>query len=498
MLAAAVLPPTAGAQRPSGGSVRVATDHWTNYYIGRLRERGFLPGLNPLVQPWRAADVARALSTLDPDTLSEPARGWVRLLRGHFAAPADGGPGARGGASALGGARASTSRRLDPTRPLGEEQAWPRYQVGGWFEAGPAAGELRLLGDTYFNDDPDGADPGQRRGARSDLAYLAVDFPIASLELGRLARNWSAFGSHGLMVSDVATPYPQLGLELRAWRVVLRGFTGELESINGQKRYFSAHRFDYETPRLVVSVGESMVYAEESGGLRLRFLNPVEFLFFDADNQPADAIQNLMLDVQVWARVGDVTVRGEAMLDDLDVSPPEGVDPAPARYAVTVASRWTPAGSRASVAGEYRQVASYGYRTNRVVDAYQYLGRGLAQNHADFDQLTVGLEYVPPVPGLALEARGRVVRQGEGDLRTPFGDYDAFRGARTLFLGIREDTYRVALAGRYQPFRFAWLAWDVGYNWIRNRNHVQDASENLFSAAAELGVRIDFPFRPGP
>jgi hypothetical protein len=66
-----------------------------------------------------------------------------------------------------------------------------------------------------------------------------------------------------------------------------------------------------------------------------------------------------------------------------------------------------------------------------------------------------------------------------------------------LFLGVREDTYRLAVAGRYQPVRFAWLAWDLGYNWIRNRAHVQGAHDDLFSAAAELGVRIDFPFRNG-
>jgi hypothetical protein len=72
---------------------------------------------------------------------------------------------------------------------------------------------------------------------------------------------------------------------------------------------------------------------------------------------------------------------------------------------------------------------------------------------------------------------------------------DEFYGSPALFLGVRETTVRAALAGRYQPVRYAWLAWDVGYNRIRNRNHVPDAAENLFSAAAELGVRVDLPLR---
>jgi hypothetical protein len=487
------------AQRPAGGSVRVASDHWSNAYIGRLRERGFLPGLNPLVQPWRAVDVARELATLNADTLPESIRHWVRMLQeayGTRTAPW-GGDRVRGGGSVAGGVRASTSRRLDPARPLGDEGAWPRGQAGGWLEAGPVAAELRLLGDRYFPDDPDGADPEQSRGLRSDFAYVAADFPVASLELGRFARNWSRFDVNGLMVSDVATPYPQLGLDIRAWRFVVRAFSGELEVLDGRKRYVAGHRIDYESPNLVVSFGEVNLYAPDAGGFSLRWLNPLESFFFEGDNQPLDATNNLMLDLQVWVRIGSFTLHGEGALDDFDLSPPAGVDRAPARYAFRVSSRWAPSRGRMSLLGSYEQVSSFAYRTVRGYDGYAFLGRGLGENYADFDRGSLSLEYAPPVRGLVVSGSGHLVRQGEGDFRRPFGDYDAFRGSPALFLGVREDTYRLGFAGRYQPTRFAWLTWDLGYNWIQNRGHVQDADDNLFSAAAELGIRIDFPFRTG-
>jgi hypothetical protein len=484
------------AQRDPGASVRISTDHWANAYVARLRARGYLPSLNPIAQPWRASDVARALAALDPDTLPHPAREWARLLVAQFGGRTEGTPGPRAGGMGGGGLRGSTSDRFDPLRPVGDEDVWPYVTAGGWMESGPVAVEIRLRGDTYLNDDPDGLDPGQRRGARSDLAYVALDLPFGSLELGRLARNWTRAGARGLMISDAATPYPQLGFELYFWRMVLRGFTGELESIDGRKRYVSAHRLDYATDRLVLSFGESNLYAPETGGLRLRFFNPVEFLFFDHDNQPADAVQNLMLDAQLWARIGAFTLHAEGLLDDVDVTPGEGVDPAPPRYAVTLAGEWAPSRGPVTAAVGYTQVSSYAYRTGNIYDEYRYLDRGLGEHYADFDHLRLSLEYAAPLPGVILRGYGAVLRQGEGDFRQPFPtNNDEFRTAPALFLGVREDTYRLALAGRFQPVRFAWLAWDLGYNWITNRDHVAGSDENLFSAAGELGVRVDFPFR---
>jgi hypothetical protein len=51
------------------------------------------------------------------------------------------------------------------------------------------------------------------------------------------------------------------------------------------------------------------------------------------------------------------------------------------------------------------------------------------------------------------------------------------------------------LRGRYQPVRFVWIGWDVGANVIRNRDHVDGADETVFTGVAELGFRLDFPFR---
>jgi len=57
-----------------------------------------------------------------------------------------------------------------------------------------------------------------------------------------------------------------------------------------------------------------------TNGLQLRYLNPAEFLLFDANNQPEDIVVNLMLDAQVWLQLGPVHIRGEGLLDDFDIT----------------------------------------------------------------------------------------------------------------------------------------------------------------------------------
>ena len=488
-------------ERPTGSRL-LATSHWSYEYIRRLQVRGWLGNLNPLVQPYRRMDVVRGLVALDPDTLNEPVAGWVRLLREEFGGEVDllvGRANHRWGVVIAGGARASTSKRLDPLRPTGAEDVWPWYNLGGWFETGPLAAELRLLGDNFLANDPDGLDPGQRRGGRSDHAYVAADFSVGAIVLGRFKRNWSPIGTRGLMVSNIATSYPQLGLELRAGRFALRAFTGELDTVLGQKRYIAAHRLDYAAGNLRLSVGESILYASTRGGFQLRYLNPLEFLFFDSENPPDDVTGNVMLDAQAWYQKGTFVLYAEALLDDIDLNPgaadPPSQDPAPARYAFTIGARWTPRAKPLSLSAQYQQVSSFAYRTNRVVDHYSFLQRGLAENFVDYDRLTLAVEIYPPLPGLTLTPIVQLQRQGEGDLRAPFPPYDVFRASTALFLGVRETTYRLGLRGRYQPSRFFWIAWDMGENFVKNARHVSDTDISEFSAVVELGVTIELPIR---
>lgn len=164
------------------------------------------------------------------------------------------------------------------------------------------------------------------------------------------------------------------------------------------------------------------------------------------------------------------------------------------RYGLDLGLVWAPPRAAATLGLEYRCVSSFAYRTFTHVDAYTFLERGLGDNFADYDRLTASVELSPPLRGLSLTPTFLVQRQGEGGIRDPFpADYTDFRASPSLFLGVRETTYRTAIRGRYQPLRQVWLSWDLGPNFVRNKSHVIGASTTEFEGTAEIGVRVDFP-----
>jgi uncharacterized membrane protein YbhN (UPF0104 family) len=484
---------TAGAQEPLG-SRNLPYDHWAYEYIEHLRPRGYLANLNPLVQPYRRLEVARGLVELDPAELPEPESHWVQMLQDELSrelARLEGSETGHWGIDLSGGARASTSKRLQVLRPTGDEDIWPWYTAGGWIEGGPFAMETRLLADRYLLHDPDGDDPGQRRFGRADNAYLSLTVPLGSFSLGRVKRNWSMLGSDGLMLSDVATAYPQLSLELKVGRLAVRSVTGELETIDGRKRYLAGHRLDYEADNLVLSFGESILYAGTTG-LSLRFLNPAEFLFFDHDNAPGDLTQNLMLDGQIWYRTGKWVFHFEGMLDDVDVIPGER-DPEPLLYGFTLGARVSSIKPWVDIGVTYEQVAAFAYRTPNLVDNYDFLGRGLGHNYSDYDLLTLVLDLYPAMAGLRISPVIQHQRQGEGDFRDPVPPMAEYLASPALLIGTVEKTLRLGVRGRYQPYRHFWLGWDLGENFVRNARSVEDDNVTEFTAVIEIGGTVSLP-----
>jgi hypothetical protein len=488
-----VSPPAIFAQGLNG-SRNLPVDHWAYESIQRLRTRGYLAGLNPLIQPYRRIAVARALLPLHADSLRAPVAHWVRLLRQEFAREIDrleGGDVRAWGLQVTGGARASTSQRLDVLRPLGDGDVWPRYTGAVWAETGPLAFESRIEGDFFLEDDPDGLSPGQGRGGRSGNSYLSLGFEYGGVILGRFQRNWSMLGTKGFMVSDVPTSYPQLGLEARIGRFTLHSTTGELDTLVAQKRYLAAHRIDYATDDLVISLGNSVLYATDKG-LQLRYLNPVELQFFDQDKEPNDVVVNATLELQLWYRWRGLELYGRGLLDDFDINPDDD-DGAPARYAFSIGARVPNVLQDAELDVSYRQVSAFAYRSFTGLDDYTFLARSLGDPVTDYSRLEVAMHVFPNLTGLRLTPSVAFQRKGEGNLGDPTPIGPEFRASPPIFLGTVEQTYRVALAGRYEPNRYFWLTWDLGQNFLRNALHVAGINDSEFSANAAVGFTLELP-----
>ena len=484
---AAAAPRPARAQEEQGSRI-VDAGHWAYAYLARLRDRGYLVRLDPMLRPYSQAEIVAALATLDPDTLPEPVAGWVRLLRRAF-------PRAHQawGATLLGGARAATTDRLDPVRPTGAGGAWPYAAAGAWVEARHLAAETRVLGDLYESHDPELIVPERPLGGQVDHSYVALSVPRAAVVLGQVSRAWGPAGAPGLLVSDGPLPYPQLGFEGTFGRFGFQAFTAELDTLAGVKRYLAAQRIAYTAPRFAIAAADAILYTGPNISPSLALLNPVAPLLFQWENPPTGGrSDDLLLSLQAWYRLHGLVVDGEFMLDDIDVFPPAGQPRAPTRYAFDVGARLVSLAPWIELAARYTQVSAFAYRSYEAGDQYDYLGRGLGDNFSDHDHLRVSADIFPPVPGLTLTPAFELLRQGEGDFRIAMPNMATFRSSAHLFLGVVERTTRVALEGRYQPARFLWLGWDVGQNWVGNAGHVTGRSVSQLVALGQVGVRIEF------
>ena len=192
-------PPQVSAQDPGRlGSRILSLESWTYEALERLRTRGYLSGLNPMVQPYRRIDVAAELVGLDADTLPDPAVDWIRMLMRELAPEfrrlsesEDEAAGQRLGFQFLLGATGGDSRRrnpLIPYRTTGNEglkdRAWWSWAGGIWLEdAQRRCRDETLLGQLVEGDTRRSgwAEPGWIQAVRTDRQRL----PDAGLSVGQ-------------------------------------------------------------------------------------------------------------------------------------------------------------------------------------------------------------------------------------------------------------------------------------------------------------------------
>ena len=123
-----------------------------------------------------------------------------------------------------------------------------------------------------------------------------------------------------------------------------------------------------------------------------------------------------------------------------------------------------------------------------------HLDRGLGDPWSDYDRLTLRADWYPSIQGLRVSPVLQFQRKGEGDYRNPDPPQLGLPG---IFHGVLETTKRVAVQGRYQPRREAFLEWDIGRSFISDPGHVNGPSEGRFSVLVRLGITFEFP-RGGP
>lgn len=490
------------------GSRILSLESWSYDAIEGLRLRGFLTGLNPLSQPYRRIDVAAQLARIDGASVAqEPLATWVDLLRRELAPElrrlsGEDAEAEHIGFDLSGGAAAADSRRRDPLVPYRsdveedfKDRAWPIQAGGVWLETHNIAAEANLSRDWWHREthgDPDGLNPGGFKWlGRSQKAYLTVAQPWGNVWVGRLARNWGPLGQTGFMVGTNPTTYPSIGLDLGRGRFTAQFMAGELEELEGRRRYLVGNRIDYDFGDAWVSLGESVVYSGQ--GSTLRLINPLEVMFFDhnANNDLTAISGNVMVETMFWARVGEGTVYGEFTLDDFDLNARTGTTDRGTEatsYHAALGGRWFGVSDQVALGADYRRVSGWSYRSGVSAERWTYLERGLGDPWSDYDRLTLRADFFPSVAGLRVSPVVQYQRKGEGDYREGFPPPEELFETPGIFQGVTETTKRVAVQGRYQPRREAFLEWDVGRSFISNADHVPGVSEQRLSLLVRLGL----------
>lgn len=157
------------------------------------------------------------------------------------------------------------------------------------------------------------------------VAYLMFKLPYFSLMLGKDKNKWGPGYSGNLALSDWATSYDQIKLQIKYWRFKFTSFTGFLRAYpeiyeNGelQSKSLSAHRIELNLHRhLQIGLHETMIY----GGRLLEpaYLNPIMF-YRSAEHYLAYEDNAAMgLDVD-WSALRNLKFYGELFIDDITTS----------------------------------------------------------------------------------------------------------------------------------------------------------------------------------
>ncbi|MDH3291743.1 MAG: capsule assembly Wzi family protein [Gemmatimonadota bacterium] len=469
--------------------------HWAYRYVDLLMARGHLPDLQPMVRPYRRLDVAMALANArSSGGLAESEIEWVELLQAELAPELLGRQLADsatvvvyGGAEV--GAQVLTQRHRDMFRPEGDEAAFGHLQLAGALDFPGVTAALRLRYDGWLINDPqfpDGKVVEEHPNflglldfaARAEDGYAEVQLPYVRLMAGRMQRNWGPPRTEGLLVSDYSYSYDQIGYRIGSTRLAVTGFVAQLDEFpDFTKRWFAAHRLDWRVnDGLALGFGESVIWGGENRSFDFRMAMPIATWFvggYGKDWEEGPNRNNSFIDLSVWWKpTAKIVTTAAVMFDDF----PGGGSPL--AHGVDLGLALPSLSSRLGLRIGYAQVGALTYRTVSEYERYAFRGIGLGRDLADFDRLSVELDWVP-TSSLFLTPTVQVLRRGEGDFRDPW-PAGVTNDGPVLFIGERETTLRLALRGQWIPRRLFWIDWDVGENLVWSAGHVPGQRANEF------------------
>jgi len=489
--------------------------HWAYPLLDNWVASGRITELDPLIQPYRRIEVARAILRVQDESPTGTEGAWMPALEKEFALELRALRGEKennnsgflfidGGL----GIYSQTHRdlaRAELTGPTSETRALGQASVNMSGQAGIVAGAFRGGADQFYKYDaqffPEGAVPA-KDGLFFDTVYFRVPEGYAELQskyarvfFGRMYRNWGLPGLDGFMRSDYAYTEEELSYRFGPKWVFLVGSIASYSDFRTDTtHYVSMHRLEIRpVDNFIVTFGEAVVHGGPSQSMVWKFINPISVWHVAADDN--DPPHNKIGELSAWWR----PTRGVALFGSFltDATNLEGsCCQQGGTFAVdlpSIAPGW-------GLNARFTALQSLVYRTGLPWEGYMVEGIGIGWDKIDLYMVTVEADwlgatrYLRPGGTLTLQPRLDLQWMGEQvitDLRPPI---DQVPGFPHILSGVTETTVRPAIAGRWrQPIRpfFVDVQFDLGVNFVRN--YENQTGDNRSAFVGNIKVLIETP-----
>ena len=478
----------------------VPLDDGAYAYVDALVARGWLSSLSVLERPYTAGQIVAALDAEAPRASGRVVAGWRRALRaslGRYAELAGTGTELRVTATAGAQLTGQSSARRELMLADSVSGGYPGLWTQAFATAGPAVGGWRVVGDGRLKPDPEFAGSKKRKvTGRVEDAYVAGQWRLGEIFLGRQSRNWGPSSLVGLQVGPYAYSYDQLYGRLGPDALHLATLLARLDDTGVGpdslvQRYLALHRVSGRWRRLEAAVAEAVLYGGVGRGFELAYANPLNVFMLAQYNEEKAGNISYGFDLAYRTRSRGI-FSGQLLYDDFQI---DGCEPEclePPSYGFSVTAEGVPVAGDQRAFASYTRVSNLAYRTPEPLETYQVFRVGIGRGFSDYDEARVGLDLAV-LPQATTRVYAAYRRQGEGDYRRPYPSPDEYAATPELLQGVVMRVGRLGVQASGRLGAYLTVGADFGVNRVANEVHVQGRARTRF----EGRVRMAFePRRP--
>jgi len=320
-----------------------------------------------------------------------------------------------------------------------------------------------------------------------DQAFASFESARFNLLVGRFGSFW---GPQRSLIFSPQQKLDGLAYTVRWGKLAVSYRLGALDGLNPDEdpvaqfepRYIAAHRFDWHfSDRLRTGLFETVVFGGPGRQIDLFYLNPLIFFHGSQLNEKLNDNTIVGFDFDIQPLTGLKTY-GQLVLDDIQLDNKSRGDREPDEYGVLVGGYLADLWANTDIRFEYQRVTNWTF--NQMHARNRYLNDGhpigsVAGNDYDLAEVSLIYWWRELLQSSISLSYGR---QGEGRIDAPWtqpwvesnGDY-----AEPFPTGVVEKTATVSLGLKGLVVGRAYVDFEAGVDWVRNRAHISGDNPTL-------------------